>query len=332
MLPKDVLFRFGLLSDIQYADMESASNFSGSELRHYRDSAAHAAETIRGWRSLDAPPRFIAQLGDLIDGQNAGEYGQGLKLEAPQSEAALRVALEAWRDCEIPTYHAIGNHELYNFTWSRLSEALNSEHLGASHRVSDPERQRFYFSWQPAAHWRAIMLCCYEENVIRPRTPQQGARADSILRTHNPNYGQAGAYNFFEGLTPPKQRYVPFNAGLGAEQLSWLQGELSEARRAGDRVLVMGHLPLYAPAASPRNVAFDADEALEILQAAGCVSAYFAGHRHGGGYARDASGIHHVTVQAPLTHGLCAALVDVSADCISVHGEGAHQSYQLSLS
>ena len=325
------LFRFGVISDIQYADMDDASNFSGTEQRAYRDSARHAAEAIHHWSALETRPLFIAQLGDLIDGQNAGKYGQGLDLEEPQSEEALNTVLEAWRDCPIPTYHAIGNHELYNFSWVRWAKLLNGVHKGATHRISDQQHDRFYFSWCPIPGWRMIMLNCYALSVIRPRSDEAHAEAARLLQTYNPNYNRPPPYNYFEGLTTDRLRFVPFNGGLGARQLTWLDAELSAAQQSGERVIAMGHLPLYPDAASPRNVAFDADDALSVLQRSGCVIAYFAGHRHGGGYARDSSGIHHVTAQAPLTHGYCAATIDVFTDRCYVSGRGAHRSYTLGL-
>ena len=325
------IFRFGLMSDVQYANIEHATNFSGSELRKYRQSAQHAAELIRYWSETHPDLSFIAQLGDLIDGQNAGEYGQGLAFSESQSEQALLTTLTGWRDCHYPTYHAVGNHELYNFSWERLAELLNGEYGASRHQISTPDHQQFYFSWKPAPRWRAVMLCCYEETVIKPRSEEVEARVEALLRAHNPNYGQPAPVNFFAGLSREKERYAPFNGGLGTAQLQWLTNTLREAHQEGERVIVMGHLPLYDAAASSRNIAFDADEALRILGESGVVVAYLAGHLHRGGYARDAAGIHHLTTQAPLTHGYCGATFQVYADRIEVVGVGSHRSYTLDL-
>ena len=337
LMNDSLLFRFGLISDIQYADIEDASNFSGSEHRAYRDSARHTTQIINYWSALNPQLSFIAQLGDLIDGQNAGEYGQGLNLDGPQSDEALTILMNAWRDCPIPTFHAVGNHELYNFSWEKLADVLNGSQQGSQHRISIPssqvstEDQRFYFSWRPHPNWRMIMLNCYEMSVIRPLSENNHAEAEALLRSHNPNYGKPAPCNYFDGLSRDKLRFVPFNGGLGEQQRTWLKSELDEAKQVDEQVLVMGHLPLYPEAASPRNVAFDADEALSVLQQSGCVAAYFAGHRHRGGYAQDTTGIHHVTVQAPLIHGYCAATADVYSDRITICGEGAHKSYRLTL-
>ena len=152
-----------------------------------------------------------------------------------------------------------------------------------------------------------------------------------VLHAHNPNYGRTPPYDYFEGLTPEYMRYVPFNGGFGEAQLTWLEEELDAARAVGERVIVMSHLPIYAPVASMRNIAFDADQARALIGASGSVVAYLSGHSHAGGLARDEFKVHHLIAQAPLTHGYCAATVDVYADRIEVIGLGAHRSYTLEL-
>lgn len=325
-------FGFGLISDIQYADIEDASNFSGTEHRGYREAAHAAMTSLQTWSTHPASPLFVAQLGDLIDGQNAGTYGQGLALKEPQSSEALNRVLSAWESHPIKTFHAIGNHELYNFSWEELRSRLNGLIGGAPHQISDPHTGQFYYSVSISVGWRLIVLNCYEMNVIRGLQPETQAEAARLLRSHNPNYGQPVPFDFFAGLEEAQMRYVPFNGGLGARQLAWLDEELRALSARGEKALICGHLPLSVEAGSPRNVAFDADDALTILRDhREKIAAYFAGHRHRGGYARDSSGIHHLTVQAPLTHGACAATAFISEKGLDVQGEGAHRSHLMSL-
>lgn len=327
--PTSARFSFGLISDIQYADINSASNFGGGEHREYRNSVRSAAEVVQQWQSRSTPLSFIAQLGDLIDGQNAGGYGQGLDLKEPQSEQALEQVLAIWDQCAIPVYHAVGNHELYNFTWAQLKERLNQRRGLCQHQIATDQ---FYFSFCPIPGWRVIFLNSYEENVIQAMTEASRVRTDRLLREMNPNYGQEAPYNFFAGLSRDRYRYVPFNGGFGNEQLSWLEATLEVAKRNHEFVMIGSHLPIYGKAASVRNIAFDADQALELVsQYASHVKFYMAGHRHAGGYAQHRSGIHHLTVQAPLTHGVCGAIVEVYPDQLLIEGLGKHQSFKLNL-
>ena len=125
-------------------------------------------------------------------------------------------------------------------------------------------------------------------------------------------------------------RYVPFNGGFGQAQCQWLSEDLEQAKKAGERCLIFSHLPVFAPAASQRNVAFDADEVMRRLgDHSEQVYAFFAGHRHSGGSAIDDHGIPHITVQSPLTHGACAAYVIAGNRSLSVEGIGAHRSYSF---
>ena len=78
-LPKaaadELLFRFGVIADIQYCDCKTAGNFAGTEQRNYRGALAQVKRAVGQWNALSPRPLFVAQLGDLIDGQNAGGYG-----------------------------------------------------------------------------------------------------------------------------------------------------------------------------------------------------------------------------------------------------------------
>ena len=139
--------------------------------------------------------------------------------------------------------------------------------------------------------------------------------------------------NFFTGLEGIQQRFVPFNGGFGTQQLHWLAHTLEEAVDQNQSILVASHLPLHLEAASPQNLAFDYDQALDILKThgQGRVVAYFAGHRHSGGYHHSTDGIHHLTIQAPLTHGLCFAYADVYSNQIQLQGQGKQRSYLLNF-
>jgi manganese-dependent ADP-ribose/CDP-alcohol diphosphatase len=125
------IFRFGVIADIQYSDIETASNFLGTEQRNYRGVLVQVKRAVSLWNSLSPRPIFVAQLGDLIDGQNAGQYGSGLGMAAPQSQSALDSVTGLLAECAVPSiYHTIGNHELYNYKWADLKLHLDKPELG----------------------------------------------------------------------------------------------------------------------------------------------------------------------------------------------------------
>ena len=343
------IFRFGVIADIQYCDCDDASNFVGTEVRKYRGTLGQAKAAADYWNRLESPKTsFVLQLGDLIDGQNAGGYGAGLSFSEPQSEAALsRVARELSR-VVAPVFHAIGNHELYNFDWASIRAKLQGRPIvnqrsdwqvaGDAASTGRPGGAVEPFAIRPAAGgWTFLMLNCYHVSVEQDKELDGYKRAMELIEEHNPRCHAAlrdgkSNVNFFEGVTDEaKLRYVPFNGGLGAEQLAWLGAELRSAVKRGDRIVLLSHVPLYAPASSPRTVIYDAEAALELVrtQGAGHVVAVLAGHMHRGGYAKDESGVHHLTIPSPLNYADCYGHVDVYDDRMEVRMCGSEAAARL---
>ena len=320
----DCIFRFGFISDIQYADIDDAMNFSKTEHRGYRDVLTHTETAISFWNAQEPTPLFIAQLGDLIDGQNSGTYGQGLSLEEPQSKQAFECVISRLIECTAPVYHTVGNHELYNFSWAELKAHGN--------RKEDQQmiaKEEMYFAFRPVSGWCCIVLNSYAISIMQDEESAGYQEAYRILSRHNKNFLTQGKVDYFEGLEGLERRFVPFNGGLGAEQIAWLRSELNSCVRNREKVLIFVHNPLHPAAASEKNLAFDYDEVLQILhhESGKQVVAVCAGHYHRGGYTRDEHGIHHLTVQSPLTHGECFGYVDVYADRLEIKGQGAHRSH-----
>lgn len=335
-------FRFGVIADIQYCDCDDASNFAGTEVRKYRGTLAQAHQAAEHWNA--AGVNFAVQLGDLIDGQNAGGYGAGLSFAEPQSETALGRVVAALAKCHAPMYHAIGNHELYNFNWDGLAERLQQPKAGAAGgrnwHVASAERlqrspaagaQNFYFSWQPAKGWTFVMLNAYAVSIEQDKSEAGYREACDVLCERNPQCyeaittGKKQGINFFAGLERDEElRYVPFNGGLGVSQLKWLREEVRAAAGRGDRVVVMSHVPLLPEASSHRTLVYDSEAALQIMreEGRGSVVAVLAGHLHRGGYARDSSGIHHVTLQSPLNFERCFGYIDAFEDRLELVGCG----------
>ncbi|KAI4803373.1 hypothetical protein KUCAC02_006922 [Chaenocephalus aceratus] len=70
--PSTPLFTFGVIADIQYADLEDGFNYSRTRKRFYRSSLQLLKNAQRSWAESAVRPEFILQLGDIIDGFNKG--------------------------------------------------------------------------------------------------------------------------------------------------------------------------------------------------------------------------------------------------------------------
>ena len=65
--------RIGVIADIQYADCEDGTDFSGAQRRTYRGSLTTARRATASWEA-GGGLALLAQLGDLLDGR-AGAQG-----------------------------------------------------------------------------------------------------------------------------------------------------------------------------------------------------------------------------------------------------------------
>ena len=144
------LFSFGVVADVQYADLPVWTNFLKTVQRYYRHSLDALSMAVQSWLR-DGPGgtsvAFVAQLGDLIDGKNA-DHGQTAAAVADVHRVLSRLG-------DIPIHAAIGNHEVMNWPRSFLhaarvtsegqtnpvSEIMSASHLRAL-AAPEPEDQQ----------------------------------------------------------------------------------------------------------------------------------------------------------------------------------------------
>jgi len=264
------LFSFGLITDVQYADVEDAHNFDKSVLRHYRNALKILKNAVTEWKNWDLS--FVVQLGDLID-QKAG--ADSYKIAKQVSDL-----FEGFQ-----TYHLIGNHELYNLTRGQLDELLKSSHGGSS-----------YYSFSPHPGWRFVVLDAYDLNIMEANKRKE---ALAYLSLHNPNDVTAVGIDWRTGLTGLQQRFLPYNGMMRQPQLDWLQDCLSEATTAKEKVVLMSHVPFVPGCSTPDTLVWNYEEVSSIVQSHSCVVACLFGHDHTGGYTKLGK-VHCRTFQAPL--------------------------------
>jgi manganese-dependent ADP-ribose/CDP-alcohol diphosphatase len=176
------------------------------ELRSYRGALTVVERAARAWQQT--PHSFILQLGDIVDGQNSGKYGQGLSKFPPsgsQSDVALRDVLSlfskyGWSSDKI--YSAVGNHEFYCWP-DRSVLAKKIPQVSAPTSADSSAPCQLFQSFSPAAGWRVIILDAYDVSVIgRPHGSSEFKEAIDLLRLNNPNILQDGTAtsNFLTNL------------------------------------------------------------------------------------------------------------------------------------
>jgi manganese-dependent ADP-ribose/CDP-alcohol diphosphatase len=230
--------------------------------------------------------------------------------------------------------HLIGNHELYNFTREQLRDDLGTN--------GPPPSLTGYYSFSPHPQLRCVVLDAYDVNTIddRGHDPASHEKGFAFLEQQNKSDLRGrGSVNWLEGLQGKQKRFNPFNGGLGEDQIKWLGEELQKADAAGERVVVMSHVPMCPLGAKDVCLLWNYQEVLDVLHAHPCVVACFYGHDHEGGYRVDDAGIHHVTFQSPLNSVASGpeprrahATVSMYSDRLELDGAGIVRSRVLPFS
>ncbi|XP_054591896.2 manganese-dependent ADP-ribose/CDP-alcohol diphosphatase [Nothobranchius furzeri] len=284
--PEQPLFTFGVIADVQYADVDDGYNYSRTRKRYYRSSLELLRKAQKRWSESAAKPEFILQLGDIIDGLNQSRGA---------SELALNTVLREFGSSPGEVHHVWGNHEFYNFSRSALlSSRLNSSSLADCSPTGTPARPDIYaYQFCPFPGFRFVVMDAYDISLLgRPESTEQYRSALDQLKLYNNN----------EDLNCPPEledfsRFTMFNGGFSRDQMEWLESVLTSADENQDRVTIVSHLPVHPSATDWVCLAWNFEELLAAIRSHSSVVCYMAGHTHTGGYYYDKeSGVHHLTL------------------------------------
>lgn len=209
----------------------------------------------------------------------------------------------------------------------------------------------FTIIFSPCPGWVFVVVDAYDISLkSREVTSSQYQEAVRIIKsnTNNPVCWEEGTGDYFSGLLEdekdtPKMRFVPFNGGIGKQQLHWLEEVLFRASGAHDKVIIFSHIPISDNNMSGLNkpssctLLYNYKEVLNLISRINTphktVVAVFSGHQHEGAYGVE-NEVHHVTFQSPLIFSHCAptyATVQLYADHINITGSGGIPSRVLSF-
>ncbi|GFZ07853.1 manganese-dependent ADP-ribose/CDP-alcohol diphosphatase-like protein [Actinidia rufa] len=272
---KRPLLSFGVISDVQYADIPDGRSFIGVP-RYYRHSILVLQRAVRKWNDLQKL-KFTINFGDIVDGYCPKD----------QSLNAVKTLVSEFEIFDGPVYHMIGNHCLYNLARDKLLPLLKIPGLNGS----------AYYDFSPIPEYRFVVLDGYDISAIGwPRDHPNTVEALKFLRAKNPNSEK----NSPEGLVGLERRFLMFNGAVGKEQLVWLDGTLQSATKSNQKVVICCHLPLDPSASSKEALLWNYDEVMDVIHRYNCVKVCLAGHDHKGGHTIDSYGVHHRVLEAAL--------------------------------
>jgi manganese-dependent ADP-ribose/CDP-alcohol diphosphatase len=200
---------------------------------------------------------------------------------------------------EGPKYHVLGNHD-FPVTTDEVVDIL-----GMPNQYYDFKRK----------NWRFVVLDTNDLSLYaNPEGSDKYQEAEEMYNTLKAN-------NEINAQT--------WNGGVSEEQLSWLRGVLQKAEKRNEKVVVIGHMPVYPD--NNHNVWND-EAVIAELEAAGKVVAYFNGHNHAGNYAVK-NGIHYVNLKGMVetddTNSY--SIVQVYKDRLEVDGYGRETDRVLKI-
>lgn len=119
----------------------------------------------------------------------------------------------------------------------------------------------------------------------------------------------------------------PWNGGLGDEQYAWLEATMDRAEAAGERIIVMGHYPVYPKA---MHSMWGAERFVKLVSARPSFLAYLNGHDHAGNYG-TVGGKHFVNFKGMVETATetAYAIVTLYPDRIEIQGFGTEPSRSL---
>ncbi|XP_075034230.1 manganese-dependent ADP-ribose/CDP-alcohol diphosphatase-like [Mixophyes fleayi] len=281
-------FSFGVIADIQYADRDDG--LSGwRTMRYYRQSCLHLRSAIEQWNAEVTLPKFVLQLGDIIDGSNNRLF---------TSQKSLDAVLNEIKNANMPFHHIWGNHEFYNFnrdylrdtklntTW--MQDKLQDSENEASHGGSPDGYDYYAYHFSPCTKFRFILIDTYDLSVL-------GRSKDCPVLQESVAFLDGGYLTNSNGSD--ERHLQEFNGGMGREQLAWLDNVLTYSDQNNERVIIAGHIPIHPAAKRSYCLAWNYDDILKVIRSHECVVCYLAGHDHSGGYYLDSHGIHHITME-----------------------------------
>lgn len=321
-------FRFGVIADVQYANVPDALNFQGTKYRRYKQSLDIFEEAVSTWNTMALndrnTPMFSVVLGDIVDGKSRDSEEGG----------CLSHFREILASAQNPCYFTFGNHCHYSMGRSEIYELFCPKLNASSNNINGLTNSvvgkggscspsKIYYDWSPAPGWRFISLDAYDVSLIGASSEHNRKQAKELLDRNNPNDLSVSG-SWFNDLPREKHRWVPYNGGVSDEQLRWLERILTHSKHNNEQVVIICHQPIVSYS-NPKALLWNAEELQQIIWSAGNVKLWLAGHDHGGQYSKDDYGVHHLIPPAPIEceHGQTAfGHIEVFDDRFSLHWNG----------
>jgi hypothetical protein len=257
--------------------------------RYYSNSLWKLSEAITAFNQQDLA--FVVTLGDIID-RDYASYGHILPL---------------YDKLRHPRFFLLGNHDY----------SVAADYLGSVLRTAGMPSAYYDFAGTGPGgkNWRFVIV---DGNDISLFSTPAGSENRRLAAEKIDALKKAGRKNA-----------QTHNATLGEAQFTWLETTLARAEAANERVIVMGHYPIF-----PANSAnlWDDDRMVQLLTRHPNVVAYFNGHNHKGNYGTlGATHFLNFCGMVDTAETTAYAVVELFADRLVVSGTGREPNRTLKI-
>ena len=201
-----------------------------------------------------------------------------------------------------PHFFVLGNHDY----------EVGADFLHSVHRVTGLKRA--YYDFKADGH-RFIVI---DGNDVSLFANPPGSAKHTLAASRLEALKASGAANA-----------QTWNGSASDEQYAFLEATFAAAERAGEKVVVLGHYPLFP---ADRHTMWDSERLVEMFTAQKSFQAYFCGHNHAGNYG-ETKGKHFVTFKGMVETATTSAfsVVEVYADRLNIIGHGVEVSRTLAV-
>lgn len=119
-----------------------------------------------------------------------------------------------------------------------------------------------------------------------------------------------------------------WDGGLGEAQMRWIEAQLTEADKKGQKVALLCHFPVFP---ENKHNLWNAEAVMALIERHPSVKLWLDGHNHEGNYGIHA-GVHYLNLKAMLdTDETAYSRLDFFKDRIELHGTGREQDRVMPL-
>ena len=248
----------------------------------------------------DSIPKLQAAVADLAKEELPFSLHLGDLID--RGFGSFAVVLPVFQGLGHPVRHLFGNHD---FNVADEDKARVCATLGMPHAY-------YMFS---SSGVRFVMLDTSDQSTYKH---PHGSAADQESR------------EVFQALAAAKANNAqPWNGGVSAAQLGWLEKELAAADAAKEPVIVCGHHPLLPESG---HQVWNSREVVAVIERHACVRAYFCGHNHAGGEV-VAKGVPYINFKSLLHEAQTTAdcVIRLFPDRLVIAGRGREKSRDIKL-